>query len=400
MSKIPAGWVVKQLGDILSGSYRNGIYKDSSFYGTGVSILRINDFDNHGQLTSKVLNKVNLNESEIASFKLEKSDIVINRVNSITHLGKSILWKSDEKNVVYESNMMCVKSNRKLIDPEFLIQLLQSNPTREFFQKAAKRAVAQASISQRDVKSLFVLQPPLPEQTKIAQILSTWDKAITTTEQLIGNSQQQKIALMQSLLTGKKRLPGFEGEWTRFTLDKVATIAMGSSPKSTAYNDLNIGLPLLQGNADINNRLSSPRIHTSQITRECYVGDILLSVRAPVGSVAKSLHHACIGRGIAAIKANLNAVQAFLYQWLLNYEPSWESLSQGSTFESVNSADIRNLEINLPSLPEQQKIAAVLTAADNEIELLKKKLAFLKQEKTALMQQLLTGKRRVKVEAA
>jgi type I restriction enzyme S subunit len=202
---------------------------------------------------------------------------------------------------------------------------------------------------------------------------------------------------MQQLLTGKKRLPGFSGEWKRAILSQIAVVTMGSSPKSEAYNDNSDGLPLLQGNADIKKRRSSPRIYTSQITKECHIGDILLSVRAPVGEISRSIHHACIGRGIAAIRAKSNISQDFIYQWLLYYEPKWKKLSQGSTFESVNSSDIKSIHIEIPPVQEQQKVASVLSAADKEIELLEQKLGCLRQEKKALMQQLLTGKRRVQI---
>jgi len=254
----------------------------------------------------------------------------------------------------------------------------------------AKLAGTQAVpiINKTTFESQCILVPDsLPEQNKIAKILSTWDKAISTTEQLLANSQQQKKSLMQQLLTGKKRLLDNNG-------------VMGSSPKSEAYNENGVGLPLLQGNADIKNRISAPRVFTSEITKECEIGDILLSVRAPVGTVAISEHKACIGRGIAALHAKPNFDQSFIYQFLLWFEPKWGSLSQGSTFESINSDDIKNLKIKVPNFGEQQKIAAVLTTADQEITTLQQKLDALKQEKQALMQQLLTGKRRVKVEEA
>ena len=272
----------------------------------------------------------------------------------------------------------------------------------------AKLAGTQAVpiINKTTFESQCILVPDsLPEQNKIAKILSTWDKAISTTEQLLANSQQQKKSLMQQLLTGKKRLldnngVGFSGEWKSYHLSHVTVIVMGSSPKSEAYNENGVGLLLLQGNADIKNRISAPRVFTSEITKECEIGDILLSVRAPVGTVAISEHKACIGRGIAALHAKPNFDQSFIYQFLLWFEPKWGSLSQGSTFESINSDDIKNLKIKVPNFGEQQKIAAVLTTADQEITTLQQKLDALKQEKQALMQQLLTGKRRVKVEEA
>lgn len=290
----------------------------------------------------------------------------------------------------------------KLVKNEFLAYWLTTQ--KPYMESIASKTTI-PYMNKTNCESIPVLLPPLAEQLKIAQILSAWDKAISVTEKLLANSQQQKKALMQQLLTGKKRLLNenggrFIGEWCTCTLSEVAHIIMGSSPKSEAYNDNGLGLPLIQGNADIKCRVSCPRVYTSDITKECSPGDILLSVRAPVGTVALSQHKACIGRGISAIKSKRKMSQSFLYQWFLWFEPKWCYLSQGSTFESINSDDIKTLKLSVPNFEEQQKIAAVLSAADAEISTLEKKLACLRDEKKALMQQLLTGKRRVKVDEA
>ncbi len=191
-------------------------------------------------------------------------------------------------------------------------------------------------------------------------------------------------------LVPKLRFPEFRDApgWGGMALSDVATIVMGSSPKSECYNESQIGLPLLQGNADIKNRLSAPRIFTSEITKECTIGDILLSVRAPVGSVAKSVHHACIGRGIAAVKAAQPNSQEFVYQWLLFYEPRWGSISQGGTFDAVNSDDLRRVALAVPSPAEQQKIAECLTSLDELIAAEGRKLDALRSHKKGLMQNL------------
>jgi type I restriction enzyme S subunit len=168
----------------------------------------------------------------------------------------------------------------------------------------------------------------------------------------------------------------------------VATVVMGSSPKSECYNESQNGLPLLQGNADIKNRLSAPRIFTSEITKECQVGDILMSVRAPVGSIAKSIHHACIGRGIAAIHAKQPNCQEFLYQWLLSYEPRWVNISQGGTFDAINSDDLKHVGLTTPKPAEQQKIAECLSSLDELMAAQARKVDALKTHKKGLMQQL------------
>ena len=187
------------------------------------------------------------------------------------------------------------------------------------------------------------------------------------------------------------RFPEFknEEEWENPNLSNISNIIMGSSPSSISYNEDKAGLPLLQGNTDIKNRLSAPRIYTTEITKECEVGDVLLSVRAPVGTVAKSLHNACIGRGISALRAIKPNSQEYLYQWLFSYESSWDKISQGGTFNAVNSDDIRNLLIPIPKNPkEQQKIASCLSSIDEVIEAHSQKLELLKDHKKGLMQNL------------
>ena len=254
-----------------------------------------------------------------------------------------------------------------LSDIDYLLYLFMSPKGKYLLNLASPGGAGRnKTLGKKAFDNLELKIPTITEQQKIVKILSTWDKAISTTERLIENSTQQQKALMQQLLTGKKRLlddegKRFEDEWEEVKLSEVAHITMGSSPKSEAYNHVGEGLPLLQGNADIKNRKSVPRIYTSQITKECHVDDILFSVRAPVGTVAISNHHACIGRGIASIKAKKNHSQEFLYQWLLAFELNWERYSQGSTFEAVNSNDIKSLNLSVPNYKEQQKIATVLT---------------------------------------
>ena len=103
--------------------------------------------------------------------------------------------------------------------------------------------------------------------------------------------------------------------WSLVELNEICNINMGQSPKSESYNENNIGLPLIQGNADIKNRKTLPRTYTSDITKKCKIGDIIMTVRAPVGAIAKSYHNACIGRGVCSITPKEN--NDFLYHFLV-----------------------------------------------------------------------------------
>jgi type I restriction enzyme S subunit len=241
-------------------------------------------------------------------------------------------------------------------------------------------------------KELQIILPPLHEQRAIATALSDVDALLGTLERLIAKKQDLKKATMQQLLTGKARLRGFDGEWVVKPLGEVGEIVMGQSPSSSNYNSQGDGLPLIQGNADIANRKTIKRVFTTQITKHGRAGDILMSVRAPVGEISRAMFDFCIGRGVCAIRYPND----FLYHCLILLEPAWAKHSKGSTFESVNSTDVRAIEIQLPSDPEEQTaIAAVLADMDAELAALEQRLIKTRALKQGMMQELLTGRTRL-----
>lgn len=395
---VPKGWSEHTLDDLAlveRGKFSVRPRNDPRYYGGDMPFVQTGDVTSSGTYLKSF--SQTLNENGIGVSKVFPKNTIL--ITIAANIGDTAITTFE---VACPDSVVAIQPYKHVADVYWLKKYLE---TRKTDLDAQSTQNAQKNINLQVLKPLLILTPPYAEQKKIAQILSTWDNAISVTEKLLTNSQLQKKALMQQLLTGKKRLLDengmrFSGEWCTCTLSEVAHIIMGSSPKSEAYNDNGLGLPLIQGNADIKCRVSCPRVYTSDITKECTPGDILLSVRAPVGTVALSQHKACIGRGISAIKSKRKMSQSFLYQWFLWFEPKWCYLSQGSTFESINSDDIKTLKLSVPNFEEQQKIAAVLSAADAEISTLEKKLACLRDEKKALMQQLLTGKRRVKVDEA
>ena len=285
-----------------------------------------------------------------------------------------------------------VQFRRSLDSPRFLYFLLLTLNLPEL-----ARAEGVPGLNRNDVYSRRVGVPSATEQQKIADCLSSLDELIELQAKQLEALKAHKKGLMQQLFpregetTPRLRFPEFRdaGPWEVKRLGEIAEITMGASPPSAAYNDKCEGLPLLQGNADIRDNRSAPRVHTRIVTKVCWPGDILFSVRAPVGQVAKSQHHACIGRGLCALRTIGQSVhQEFLYQWFLAYAQRWERLSQGGTFDAINSDDLNKSEIRAPSLTEQQKIADCLSSLDELIELQAKQLEALKAHKKGLMQQL------------
>ena len=168
---------------------------------------------------------------------------------------------------------------------------------------------------------------------------------------------------------------------------------MGQSPDSSSYNNDCIGLPLVQGNADMYERVAAPQRYTSQPTKICEAGSIILSVRAPVGTVGKTFQKICLGRGVCGI---ISKNIEFMYQYLLNNENSWRHIEQGGTFTAINSDDIKSFPIILPSLPEQEKIAAFLSLVDARIEKQRQLVEALKKYKRGLLSAIFDRKIRFK----
>ncbi len=291
-------------------------------------------------------------------------------------------------------------------DEKFIYYLLSNFDFKKFSDKTGVPGV-----NRNDLHAVKVNVPPLFEQKKIVQILSDWDKAIATTEQLIANSQQQKKALMQQLLTGKKRLLDdngvrFSDHFKRYKLaDLVKIDAVNINSKTPddfkfdyiSLSDVNYGA--------INKELAR---HTyknapSRARRIVSEEDILFAtVRPNLQAFAKitKKHSDCVvSTGFAVLSTKKNTCSDYVYQYLFSAHITGQinALVVGTNYPAINSSDVAGLNIYCPTHAEQQKIASVLSTADQEVEALQQKLTHLNQEKKALMQQLLTGKRRVKV---
>lgn len=248
------------------------------------------------------------------------------------------------------------------------------------------------SVRRAMIADMKIPLPELPEQRHIATALSDSDRYIAALEKLIAKKRAVKQGAMQELLTGKCRLPGFSEEWVEKPLCQIAEdIVMGQSPDSRYYNNERIGLPLVQGNADVEERLAIIRFFTSVITKRGSKGDIIMTVRAPVGNVAKTDFDCCLGRGVCAIKGN-----DFIYQMLVYFEPQWGAMSTGSTFDSISGNDLREVRFTIPTDENEQiAIATVLSDMDEEIYLLNEKFEKARRIKQGMMSELLTGRIRL-----
>ncbi|MEK7323448.1 MAG: restriction endonuclease subunit S, partial [Pseudomonadota bacterium] len=294
---------------------------------------------------------------------------------------------------VINQALLKISLNTKNIDERFFLAIFRSKSFQERIKENSHGGAMQNLVGM-DVfrKTLFQLPPTKAEQEAIAEALSDADALIESLEQLLAKKRHLKQGAMQQLLTGKKRLPGFSGEWEVKQLGEIAEIVMGQSPSSAHYNNKGDGLPLIQGNADISNRKTIMRVFTTEITKRGRCGDILMSVRAPVGEISLAVFDVCLGRGVCAIRYP----NEFLYHALIAKESTWTKLSKGSTFDSVNSTDVKVFGIELPNDDaEQTAIVTILSDMDAELVALEAELAKARRLKQGMMQELLTGRIRL-----
>ena len=231
----------------------------------------------------------------------------------------------------------------------------------------------------------------IKEQQKIGSFFQQLDNTIALHQRKLDLLKEQKKGFLQKMFpkNGAKvpelRFAGFADDWEERKLGDEVLIVMGQSPNSENYTDNPNDHILVQGNADMKNGHVFPRVWTTQVTKQAEKNDLILSVRAPVGDIGKTDYDVVIGRGVAAIKGN-----EFIFQNLgkMKSDGYWTRYSTGSTFESINSSDIKEAIISIPRIEEQQKIGSFFKQLDNTIALHQSKLDLLKQQKKGYLQKM------------
>ena len=242
-------------------------------------------------------------------------------------------------------------------------------------------------VSKKDFSRFKIAVPPLAEQRKIAEVLSVWDEAIEKQARLIEKLALRKRALMQRLLSAKLRLPGFSDPWKELKINKITIIRKGEQVNKDVLFS-NAKYPVINGGITPSGYLDiyNTKANTITISEGGNSCGYVNFMTTPFWS----------GGHCYTIEAKDGINNLFIYQLLKNNEKYIMSLRVGSGLPNIQIKDLGNLKFMIPTYQEQTAIAEVLTASDREIELAKEKLERLRRQKRGLMQQLLTGKKRVK----
>ncbi len=402
LGPIPEDWEVKSVKDISTIKGRIG------YRGYTINDI-VNDGDGAISLSPSNIVDGKLQFNSVTSITWEKyyeSPEIMLRDGDIVMVktGSSFGKVAFVENLPHETtiNPQFVIINNIKCDNKWLCYLFES----DCIQKNVHRIVVGGAIptmSQEEIASFRIAVPPLPEQQRIVSVLSLWDTAIEKQTALIEKLTLRKRGLMQQLLTGKKRLKGFSGEWKELRLGEVALVIGGGTPNTDIPDYWSGDIPWFTPSeigehkyVNTSERTISEKGLNDSSAKLLPQGTILFTSRATIGAKAILTTEATTNQGFQSFVANNENNNEFIYYYLDIILNEIKQKASGSTFPEVSAESLRRILIKIPNTNEQNAIASVLVNADKEIEIQKQKLAAMQAQKKGLMQVLLTGKKRIK----
>lgn len=401
---VPSGWSIETLEDagvkVIDGDRGREYPTQTDFVDKGYCLF----------LNAKNVTKSGFKFNEVQFISKEKHDKLRKGVLQpgnlvLTTRGSVGQFAYFDHTVPYDvirinSGMVVLDHSESKVDAKYLYALCRSQIIEKQISSASFGS-AQPQLTVGIIKRIRLPIPSLPEQKKIAQILSAWDKTITTTEKLLANSQQQKKALLQQLLSGKIRFPGFKEKWKLQSISafiKESRIAGSTGDKAKKITIKLYGQGVV---AKSEKRIGSES--TKYFIRK--VGQFIYSkldfLNGAFGVVPPELDGYESTLDLPSFDFLPNVDQRWFMHFVSReefYSANLGLANGGRKARRVNPSDLLAVQIPTPSIEEQQIIASTLSSMDQEIASIKHELDYLKQEKNALMQLLLTGKRRVKRE--
>ncbi|EOG6100850.1 TPA: restriction endonuclease subunit S [Pseudomonas aeruginosa] len=396
---VPDGWKKRSLGDLFD--FKNGLNADKNQYGDGYKFVNVMDVLGNSVITEKnIIGRVRVTEKQLQENRLEFGDVLFNRTSeTFSEIAMASVYM-DRAIALFGGFVIRGRIKSKSLLPAYAIYTFQSEGYRNQAVKLGQGAV-RANIGQKDLSKVSILVPPISEQHKISKILSTWDKAISANEQLIIKTQRQKYALQQQLLSEQVRLPGFHGQWKILPL---ANCLIGSSQRNVGLAmgaDAIRSVSKIEGMIPMREATIGKSIERYKIVKPGWFA--YNPMRINVGSICRwpGPGDCLVSPDYVVFSCNENMLLAEYLDYF-RQSARWgdymERAGNGSVRVRIYLEDLNQLEIPLPSVVEQKEIVSVLRTADCEIDALKRSLHCLRQEKKALMQQLLTGKLRVKLD--
>ncbi len=371
---IPEKWETKKLGQIADINTDNLMNNtDANYSFTYVSLEDVQQ-----GLLKSFTECIFYSAPSRARRRVQKSDALFGTVRP--NLKSHLFIKNDVKDFICSTGFAVIRNKKNDAKAEYIYYHLFGNVIERQIN-ALLIGSNYPSINCKEIKSLTIPLPPLPEQEAIVQVLSDMDALITALDRLIVKKRNIKQGAMQQLLTGQKRLPGFTGKWETKKLGDVSPLQRGFDLPN---KELKKGdYPVVYSNGIINNhdtyKVKSPGVVTG---RSGTIGKVTF--------VEKNYWPHNTTLWVTDFKGNIPKYIYFLYIYV-----KLERYATGSGVPTLNRNDVHSFQIPLPPLLEQEAIAQVLSDMDAELEALEKKRDKYKAVKNGMMHQLLTGKTRL-----
>lgn len=392
--RLPASWKSVPLERV--AEVQTGIAKGKPVNGTAISVpyLRVaNVQDGHVDLS--VMKEIIVKPSELDRYRLKKGDVLFTEGGDFDKLGRGTVWNGQIEPCLHQNHVFAVRPDSDRLLPEFLAALAASAHGRRYFQLSSKQSTNLASINSTQLKQFPVLLPPLPEQRKIAEILRTWDEALEKLTALRAAKARRLDGLAARLIHDEQA----ERLHLRDFLSEVSTRNHGQQVERVLSVTNSAGFVLAED--QFAHRVASADLSNYKIVRR---GQYAYNPsRINVGSIARldAWEDGALSPMYVVFRVRNGLDSDFFRHWLRSAEARQRIAlaAQGSVRETVSFGDLGSILIPVPTIERQQSISRALNAGREEIALIEAEIEARTRQKRGLMQKLLTGEWRVKLEA-
>jgi type I restriction enzyme, S subunit len=417
-NSVPNGWGVKNLIDCSVNGISNGVFRDPKTVGEGYKLINVFEMYQGFGVDVNLTERLPLSDKEFQKNKVNYGDVFFTRSSlKLEGIAYCNINLSHDDDITYEGHLMRVVPDRNFVEPEYLARFCLSDEARIFFMSSAKHS-SMTTISQSDIAPLKVLLPPLPEQQKIAAILTSVDDVIESTQAQINKLKDLKTGMMQELLTKGIGHTEFKDSPVgripkAWQVKKLAELVKPNKPITYGIvqtgEHIENGIPcvrvvdLMKEDLTTENMIKTSLDISNQFKRTVLeYGDIMFALRGEIGHVriaSENLVGANLTRGVALISPAESILNEYLL-WVIRSGGVRENILDrvnGSALQEIPLGNLREVDIPVPEKLEQEKIVNALNSIEDRLNVHLSKLSSQQNVKKALMQDLLTGKVRVKV---
>ena len=359
-----------KLGDCLS-MIENGATIKQQKGRKGLPITRIETLSNNRFNRDRLGYADIFDANKYSHYILDDKDILMSHINSKAFLGRSVLYKRHgNEQIIHGMNVLRIKTKKDILDQEYAYYYFQTSFFKKNIHNIRKDAVNQSSINISDIKDIIIQIPSLKDQKNIVTVLSNIDCKIALNRQINDNLEAMARQLYDywfvqfdfpdengkpykssggKMVWNEKIKLYIPENWANGLLSDIANITMGQSPDGASYNENGNGSIFYQGSTDFGTRFPSIRKYTTSPSRFAQKGDILMSVRAPVGAMNIANNDCCIGRGLASLSSKIGST-THLYYILDDFRIKFLAInSAGTTFGAITKDELYSLPVIIPS---------------------------------------------------